>query len=110
MPCCPPAGKRHGLHQHYKHIPGNKKRDNTPWPGGISYDDKHVNDILAEEGRQLELVLGGKGTLANCISKEVFGEEDKDLPIRCVLIILRFKFSCKIKFFTTAAIPYYTIA
>lgn len=93
MPCCQPAGKRHGLHQHYKHIPKKNKliyqKDDTLWPEGLSDDDKHIHGILAEEGRQL--VLGGKGTLEKCISREVFGNEDVDLPIRCVLIILRFK-------------------
>lgn len=94
MPCCPPAS-RHGLHQHYKHLPVKNKliyqRDDTPWPGGLSDNDKYINDILAEEGRQLELLLGGKGTLAKCISKEVFGNEDVELPMRCVIIIMRFK-------------------
>uniref|UniRef100_A0A8W8JJA3 Apolipoprotein L3 n=1 Tax=Magallana gigas TaxID=29159 RepID=A0A8W8JJA3_MAGGI len=84
IPCCPPKS-RHGLHEHYKHILENNKlpdqRDITPWPGGLPNDIKHINDILAEEGRQLEHLLGGKGTLAQCISKEVFGDEDVELPI-----------------------------
>lgn len=92
--CCKP-NKRHGIHQHYKHILENNKcidqKDNTPWPGGLHDDVKHINDILAEEGRQLEHLLGGKGTLFQCISKDVFGDEDEELPIRCVLFILRFK-------------------
>lgn len=84
VPCCRPKS-RHGLHEHYKHIWKNNKfpiqRDGTPWPGGLPDDDLHTNDILAEEGRQLELLLGGKGTISQCISKEVFGDEDVELPI-----------------------------
>lgn len=66
------------------------QRDDTPWPGGLPDDVKHINDILAEEGRQLELLLGGKGTLAQCISKEVFGDEDLQLPIRFDYIAFHF--------------------
>lgn len=36
-------------------------------------------------------MFGGKGILVKCISKDVFGNEDVELFMRCVLIILCFK-------------------
>lgn len=54
-------------------------------------------------------MLGGKGTLAQCISKEVFGDEDVELPIRCALILMQFKIWCNLWILSTVAIQYYKI-
>lgn len=52
-------------------------------------------------------MFGGKGTLAQCISKEVFGDEDVELPIRCALILMQFKIWCNLWILSTVAIQYY---
>lgn len=54
-------------------------------------------------------MLGGKGTLAQCISKEVFGDEDVELPIRCALILMQFKIWCNLWILSNVAIQYYKI-
>lgn len=84
-PCCPPV-KRHGRHQHYQNILGNKnfiiERDDSHWPGTLEDNYMRINELLSEEGRQLDMVNGGKGTLSQCLSKEIYGNEDTELEIR----------------------------
>lgn len=84
-PCCPPV-KRHGRHQHYQNILGNKnfiiERDDSHWPGTLEDIYMRINELLSEEGRQLDMVNGGKGTLSQCLSKEIYGNEDTELEIR----------------------------
>lgn len=41
-----------------------------------------INELLVEEGRQLNMINGGKGTLSQCLSKEIYGDEDTELEIR----------------------------
>lgn len=85
-PCCPPKNKRHGRHQHYQNILGNKtlkiETDDTPWPGSLDDVYMRINELLVEEGRQLNMINGGKGTLSQCLSKEIYGDEDTELEIR----------------------------
>lgn len=87
-PCCPPE-RRHGLHQHYQRILKNDtrlyERDDEQWLGTLDEDAIFINEMLAEEGRQLDMIQGGKGTLAQCLGKEIYGNEDTELQIRYVI-------------------------
>lgn len=81
--CCP--SKRHKRHQHFQHLnSGYTEKDET---GADSYihppnDIEKIIEILDEERKMLDAIDGEGSTLENCMSKEIFGKENVDLPIR----------------------------
>lgn len=56
--------------------------DGTQWPGSLDDAYMRINELLAEEGRLLNMINGGRGTLSQCLSKEIYGNEDAELEIR----------------------------
>lgn len=56
--------------------------DDTQWPGSLDDAYMRINELLAEEGRRLNMINGGRGTLSQCLSKEIYRNEDTELEIR----------------------------
>jgi hypothetical protein len=62
-----------------------------PEPHAMSYielqndETRKIIEIMDEERRTLSGVSEGKATLEECISMEIYGKENADLPIRYVV-------------------------
>ncbi|XP_062609269.1 uncharacterized protein LOC134271018, partial [Saccostrea cucullata] len=87
--CCPNLG-RHGRHRHFQHLWNNdepEERSMMQESRIIKYCNpmnRHIeiiHEIMAEEGKTLDAINGGKGSLQMCISKEIFDDEDARIPV-----------------------------
>lgn len=56
--------------------------DSKPYDRSLDDAYMRINELLAEEGRRLNMINGGRGTLSQCLSKEIYGDEDTELEIR----------------------------
>lgn len=75
--CCPPTSRK-GNHTHLKHLPDIR----TCWPSSIDYikssdDIEIVIERHGNEGRRLDQINGGSGSLAETIGKELYGDENQ---------------------------------
>jgi hypothetical protein len=89
-PCC--QASRHSLHQHFQYLQrADIERNEMPELHTMSYielrndETRKIIEIMDEERRSLGDVNGGKATLDECISMEIYGKENVDLPIRYVV-------------------------
>ncbi|XP_062585211.1 uncharacterized protein LOC134246881 [Saccostrea cucullata] len=86
--CCPSLG-RHGRHRHFEHLwnhdePEGKIMQESRISKYFTPMNKHIeiiHEIMAEEGKTIDAINGGKGTLQMCISKEIYDEEDARIPV-----------------------------
>ncbi|XP_062585230.1 uncharacterized protein LOC134246897 [Saccostrea cucullata] len=91
--CCREK-KRHGRHTHFQHLWNqDESEDNTMRESSITDYckpmSKHIEkilEIMEEEGKTLDAIDGGKGTLQMCISKEIFDNENTSIPVRFEII------------------------
>ncbi|XP_061169296.1 uncharacterized protein LOC133178591 isoform X2 [Saccostrea echinata] len=77
-PCCP-VGK-HGTHKHFSTIKDFQIVPNDQISSYQSPLDRHVEkviEVLDTQGRKLDQINGGKGSLEQCLSREIFGDEEK---------------------------------
>ncbi|XP_062574698.1 uncharacterized protein LOC134236538 [Saccostrea cucullata] len=77
-PCCPVG--RHGTHKHFSTIKDSQIVPNDQISSYQSPLDRHVEkviEVLDTQGRKLDQINGGKGSLEQCLSREIFGDENK---------------------------------
>ncbi|XP_062569719.1 uncharacterized protein LOC134231769 [Saccostrea cucullata] len=76
--CCPVG--RHGTHKHFSAIQDSQIVPNDQISSYQSPLDRHVEkviEVLDTQGRKLDQINGGKGSVVQCISREIFGDENK---------------------------------
>ncbi|XP_061169289.1 uncharacterized protein LOC133178587 [Saccostrea echinata] len=86
--CCPNS-KRHGRHRHFQHLWNHEETEEnmmqessvTEYSRPMSEHIEKILEIMAEEGKTLDAINGGKGTLSMCISKEIFDNENTSIPV-----------------------------
>ncbi|XP_062569722.1 uncharacterized protein LOC134231773 [Saccostrea cucullata] len=77
-PCCPVG--RHGTHRHFSAIQDSQIVPNDQISSYQIPLDRHVEkviEVLDTQGRKLDQINGGKGSVEQCLSKEIFGDENK---------------------------------